>query len=764
VIEQVAVEAGSELVVPSTGEGIVWREVTADNWDHNQTISVAARLDFKYDGNQTRFLVVRLIKQVAGKITQRRSLANFTLRICDNDRPAMCSSINDPHITTFDGRYYNNFQEGFFVMYRHQSLPYEVQIVTQRCNNEATCNCAAGVRSGDTVFFVDSCRKKGFVSKRCGQDKYNCHNLMKVSLYTHTQITPGTHIYSHNNGKEFIIVFPHGATVKIVVNQKYINVWITASPIDWKNTRGLCGYYDSKPENDFYLRDGTLYQGNDGQHGKQPIGFNDDWRVPDGEVIYSGVSENAFSPSIFCVRKVVRQSNGGTASVTYCSHDALLETCDWKNNGVEITMNSTYDNTPERQKPGRGHSKHRREATTQTAALDDLDIDTGFVPQPITNANRTDAEVKCREYFDKFADAKACTSNNVVSIANNVDSCVDDLLVTGDETWMKTALSAIQEQCTQELGRNASYKDIAGGILAVSCTNQCNERGNCVNGSCQCQTGFIGVDCGFDLNAKMELVTPVNDGLCDMRADNCQRVQLLGVGFIPQVTSCTITPVKVDEAGVTVTGSPVNIGLATFVSPSEIHCPLTTRTSAIVQLSNSNSNTKAAAAAVDDTSPLFIIYDSACFKCYVQDDVNLRPRCERLKDSCVIDGTCYGPGEENDYDECQVCRPDQSDDSFSRSDIESCQKISRNGLIIGLTIGLAAFVAIVVALAVAVYLHKQKSARSAAVGRKGRANMYHEEQSGNIAPGPPPSYDDGAAVGGYKNGVFVDLKTSSQQF
>ena len=84
----------------------------------------------------------------------------------------------------------------------------QVQIVTQRCNSAASCNCAAGVRSGDTVFFVDSCRKKGFVSKRCGQQgegKYNCHNLMKVSLYTHTLITPGTHIYSRNNGKEFIV-------------------------------------------------------------------------------------------------------------------------------------------------------------------------------------------------------------------------------------------------------------------------------------------------------------------------------------------------------------------------------------------------------------------------------------------------------------------------------------------------------------------------------------------------------------------------------
>ena len=43
----------------------------------------------------------------------------------------------------------------------------QVQIVSQRCNEKATCNCGVGVRSGDTVFFVDRCRKKSFINKHC---------------------------------------------------------------------------------------------------------------------------------------------------------------------------------------------------------------------------------------------------------------------------------------------------------------------------------------------------------------------------------------------------------------------------------------------------------------------------------------------------------------------------------------------------------------------------------------------------------------------
>jgi len=43
----------------------------------------------------------------------------------------------------------------------------QVQIISQRCNDKATCNCGVGVRAGDTVFFVDRCRKKSFVEKHC---------------------------------------------------------------------------------------------------------------------------------------------------------------------------------------------------------------------------------------------------------------------------------------------------------------------------------------------------------------------------------------------------------------------------------------------------------------------------------------------------------------------------------------------------------------------------------------------------------------------
>ena len=41
---------------------------------------------------------------------------------------SFCKATGDPHITTFDGQYYNRYLEGEFVMYRHKKLPYAMSI------------------------------------------------------------------------------------------------------------------------------------------------------------------------------------------------------------------------------------------------------------------------------------------------------------------------------------------------------------------------------------------------------------------------------------------------------------------------------------------------------------------------------------------------------------------------------------------------------------------------------------------------------------
>ena len=75
---------------------------------------------------------------------------------------------------------------------------FQVHAFYQRCNTHATCNCGVVIKSGDTVFFVDRCRKK---SGKCKGHK--CRNMMTVSLMYWDRITPGTYIASKYNGQQY---------------------------------------------------------------------------------------------------------------------------------------------------------------------------------------------------------------------------------------------------------------------------------------------------------------------------------------------------------------------------------------------------------------------------------------------------------------------------------------------------------------------------------------------------------------------------------
>ncbi|XP_061171737.1 von Willebrand factor D and EGF domain-containing protein-like [Saccostrea echinata] len=240
--------------------------ITMNNWDSGVVIPVKAASDGLKDRDKGRN--IRIYLQTSNKT---ELISTVPVTIVDGDKIAVCSSINDPHMTTFDGRYYDNYLEGEFILYRHKSLPYEVRTYYRRCNNVAACNCAVVVRSVDDVILIDVCGPSmGQSSRRTP------HNL---KMYLNGDLTPGTEIIRIAGGKSYEIILPTGAKVIVmdgrpILGRRFLNVKVVASTFDFNNTEGLCGTFDGNRANDFTERNGNVYTGG----GLKPNQFSSSWR------------------------------------------------------------------------------------------------------------------------------------------------------------------------------------------------------------------------------------------------------------------------------------------------------------------------------------------------------------------------------------------------------------------------------------------------------------------------------------------------------
>ena len=67
-----------------------------------------------------------------------------------------CTSNGDPHLMTFDGRRYDNYRIGDWVMVKSDRRDFSVHARTHHCWRVA-CNCGVVVKEGKDVISVNYC-------------------------------------------------------------------------------------------------------------------------------------------------------------------------------------------------------------------------------------------------------------------------------------------------------------------------------------------------------------------------------------------------------------------------------------------------------------------------------------------------------------------------------------------------------------------------------------------------------------------------------
>ena len=82
------------------------------------------------------------------------------------------------------------------------SLSRQVNMMYQKCQERAACNCGVAVKSGDTVFVAEKCRRHSVV---CPDNSPYCNGEeMRTRIFTHGHVTPPhMRIFSRNAGNGF---------------------------------------------------------------------------------------------------------------------------------------------------------------------------------------------------------------------------------------------------------------------------------------------------------------------------------------------------------------------------------------------------------------------------------------------------------------------------------------------------------------------------------------------------------------------------------
>ncbi|CAG7830632.1 unnamed protein product [Allacma fusca] len=541
-------------------------KVCADEWNTTHRVPIWAVNDGLVGGSSntpesysTVFIDIRTGETGNPPRWAEIALPTQEIHIEHADVEAKCTA-ND-FITTFDELTYTNDLEGNFILYRHQTLPYEVQLHLRRCNKRALCNCAVAIRFGDVMVAADVCST--------GRMRFWSYTI-DGNYIEPAKIAHLPQIIRIDDGRSFQIQLPSGTRVNLGPNLSFIN--IHASLSDLEHTSGLCGTFDRNRENDF-----VTFKGQQAcpisKNISACVDYVKSWRLATEQSLFVG----AFSSDGHHGDDEAHDEGPGYGQ---CSCSSLK-----KPKEIELRPKSkakfTYpyeDFQPEEPQEEESESSKCHtspcvdprgvDITSQFLELvldEDFSADDEQFGKQVTNAaeirpvftnaiqnpalaqampkgewTNDDADLFCRGIIEGMPATTLCRDIAHINVESFINECKREIMHTKSTAWISDALEHLRWECRDQVYHNLSIWEPQLGrqygtppiaIMSSLCLNNCTGVGNCENGQCHCFKGYAGADCSVNINLAPVISALNHNGVCDIRAKPCSELLVWGDKF-----------------------------------------------------------------------------------------------------------------------------------------------------------------------------------------------------------------------------------------
>ncbi|KAI8912739.1 hypothetical protein EDD86DRAFT_116553 [Gorgonomyces haynaldii] len=432
----------------------------------------------------------------------------------------VCTSIGDPHYTTFDGYAVTRQGSGAYHLFDHEHL--SIQATQTECNPGTTCNGAVSVRYGSSVFILDV------------RDKQENKEIQAATpnndgvVYTPPAIK--------GSGRVHRLKMPCGTVVELVNNWNdkihYIDVTINLG-YGYEGYGGVCNQI--KPKDNKLHCKGNIFV-NKGDDDK----FLDSWKVLDeinhilGKYLPSKPEKKdcfnvctlppapqppapvppppqvpAYTPvQTTEVAATVATTVSTIVSTTIVTSTTVLPTVTTTtvvSTSVEAGTTTVVTSTSVLP----ALSTSTQAITSTVATVSTVSSAQPQYTQPPANPEYTkEVTAHCQGLFA----APGC--DKLIPSAPYVQACVSDALTTGNYLMSEAMKIAYLARCNTLTGymqqdvqpavvQNATQVRKDCGLGSNQCINSCSGKGLCGPNGCVCNPGFGGLDCSVDLNAKV---------------------------------------------------------------------------------------------------------------------------------------------------------------------------------------------------------------------------------------------------------------------